>query len=275
MAIPPPSNNLPVTKAAERDAAQQDGFLREVDEALREEQVVDAFKRFAKPVGALVVVVLLALAGYLYWDSTVKNAAAVRSEKAMIALDKLQAGQLNAAASDFEALTKEGPDASRTLAAMNLAAIAAEQGKVDDAAKRFAAISADPKTPKLYRELAAVREVTLRYDTMKPDEVIAKMKPIAVPGNAFFGSAGELLGMAYLDSGKPDLAGALFAQIGQDKNAPQSIRVRVRQIASGLGYDGGVDLPSEAPADSGAASSDRAASSDKESAQPAPKQKPA
>ena len=251
MAITPPSGNPPLSKAAERDAAQQDGFLREVDEALREEQLVNAFKRFAKPVGGLLAVGLLALAGYLYWDNSVKHEAALRSEKAMIALDKVQAGQLDAAARDFEALTREGPDALRAIAAMNLAAIAAEQGKVDEAAKRFAVIAADPKAPKLYRELATVREVTLRYDTMKPDEVIAKLKPIAVPGNAYFGSAGELLAMAYLDGGKPDLAGALFAQIGQDKNVPQSVRVRVRQIASGLGYDGGVELPTDAPADPG------------------------
>ena len=44
---------------------------------------------------------------------------------------------------------------------------------------------------------------------------------------------------------------SLFAQIGQDKNVPQSVRVRVRQIASGLGYDGGVELPTDAPADPG------------------------
>ncbi len=253
MAIPPPSSNVPATKAADRDAAQQDGFLREVDEALREEQVVDAFKRFAKPVGAVLVVGLLALAGYLYWDNSVDSAGALRSEKSMLALDKVQAGQLDAAAVEFAALAKDGPAASRTLAAMNLAAITAEQGKTDQAAQQFAAIAADAAAPKLYRDLAAVREVTLRYDTLKPDEVIAKLKPIAVPGNAYFGTAGELLGMAYLDAGKPDLAGALFAQVGQDKTVPQSIRVRVRQIASGLGYDGGVDLPNETPAAAAAA----------------------
>ena len=274
MAIPPPSNSLTTSKAAaDRDAAQQDGFLREVDEALREEQVVDAFRRFGKPVGALIAVVLLSLAGYLYWDNSVKSTAALLSEKQMLALDKLQAGQLGAAAADFEALTREGPDASRTLAAMNLAAIAAEQGKVDEAARRFAAVEADPKAPRLYRDLAAVREVTLRYDTMKPDEVITKLKPIAVPGNAFFGSAGELLGMAYLDAGKPDMAGALLAQIGQDKKVPQSIRVRVRQVAGGLGYDGGVDVPSEVPTDPGTAPSGDAP--DEAPARAATKPKPA
>jgi hypothetical protein len=275
LAIPPPSNIVPANKVAERDAAQQDGFLREVDEALREEQVVDAFKRFAKPVGALLAVGLLGLAGYLYWDNSLKGEAAQRSEQAMLALDKLQAGQLDAAAKDFQALSLVGPDASRTLAAMSLAGITAEQGKSDEAAKQFAAISANPKAPKLYRDLAAVREVSLRYDVMKPDDVIARLKPVAVPGNAFFGTAGELLGMAYLDAGKPDLAGALFAQVGQDKTVPKSIRVRVRQIAGGLGYDGGVDLPSEAPAAAGgpAGPSDAPGAA---AAKPAPKQqKPA
>ncbi len=276
MAILPPSNIVPATKAAERDAAQQDGFLREVDEALREEQVVDAFKRFAKPVGALLVVGLLALAAYLYWDNSVKGDAARRSEQAMIALDKLQAGQFDAAAKDFEVLAKVGPDASRTLAAMNLAAITAEQGQIDEAAKKFAAIAADPKAPKLYRDLAAVREVSLRYDAMRPDDVIARLKPVAVPGNAYFGTAGELLGMAYLDAGKPDLAGALFAQVGQDKTVPQSIRVRVRQIASGLGYDGGVELPSEAPSAAPGGPTEPADASATAPAQTAPKpQKPA
>ena len=247
MATIPPSSPVPTTKAAERDAAQQDGFLREVDEALREEQMVDALRRYAKPVGAVIVAGLLALGGYLYWDHSVKSAAGAQSERATLAFDKMQGGQLDAAAKEFAALTAEGSDTSRTVAALNLAAITLEQGKVDLAAKQFAAIAADAKAPKPYRDLAAVREVAIRFDTLKPDDVIARLRPIAVPGNAFFGSAGELLGMAYLDAGKTELAGALFAQIGQDKTVPPSIRGRVRQIASGLGYDGGIDIPAVAP----------------------------
>jgi hypothetical protein len=131
---------------------------------------------------------------------------------------------------------------------MTLAAIAQQQGKSDDAAKRFAAIAADATMPQPYRDLAAVREVTIRFDAMKPDQVVARLKPLAVPGKPFFGSAGELVAMAYLAQGKTDLAGALFAQIGKDKTAPDSLRARARQMASGLGYDGGVEVPSDEPA---------------------------
>ncbi len=248
MAIEPTKSPVPSSKAAERDAAQQDGFLREVDEALREEQMVGAIKRYAKPVGGVILAGLLALGGYLAWDYSVKSKAHERSEKAELAFDKLRGGQLDAAAKEYEALAKDGSDGSRAAAAMSLAAIALAQGKDQDAAKRFAALAADQTAPKPYRDLAVIREVSIRFDTMKPDDVVAKLKPLAVPGNPFFGNAGELVAMAYLDMGKPDLAGALFAQIGKDEKAPKSVRVRARQMASGLGYDGGVELPKEEPA---------------------------
>jgi hypothetical protein len=250
LAILPPS--VPTSpKPSSRDEAAQDGFLREVDEALREEQIVNTFKRYAKPVGLVVGAGLLALAGYLYWDTTQKNAAAQWSERMVLATERMEAGQLEPAIKDFELIAAQGSDGNRAAALMQLAAIAAQQGKLDEAAKKFAAIAADPKVPQQFRDLATVREVAIKFDTMKPEDVIARLKPIAVPGNAYFGSAGELVGMAYLEQGKPDEAGKLFAQIGNDKNVPRSIRSRMRQIAGGLGYDAGsddADNPPEAEA---------------------------
>jgi hypothetical protein len=239
--------NAPTSIAAQRAAAQEDGFLREVDEALREEQFFDTLRRYGRPLGLVIGTGLLALAGYLWWDSSVKATAAEQSERITLALDRLEAGAADAASSDLEGLAKEGNPGSRAAAAMTVAAIAQQQGKSDDAAKRFAAIAADTTMPQPYRDLATIREVSLRFDALKPDEVVARLKPLAVPGKPFFGSAGELVAMAYLAQGKNDLAGALFAQIGNDKTAPDSLRARARQMASGLGYDGGAELPADEP----------------------------
>lgn len=246
MASQPPSNDAPRSNTAERDAAQQDGFLREVDEALREEQMVAAVKRWAIPVGAAIVVLLLALGGYMVWDNQRKAAASEITEKVVLAMDKIDAGQLDAAAKDLEALKNQGSAGNRAVVAMTLAAIAVDQGKSDEAAKRFEAIASDAAMPQTYRDLATIRAVTIKFDTMKSEDVVTRLKPLAVPGNPFFGSAGELLGMAWLEMGKPELAGPLFAQIGNDKTVPESLRNRVRQIASGLGYDGGDDVKPDA-----------------------------
>jgi hypothetical protein len=238
-----PPSDTPPPKPGSRDEAAQDGFLREVDEALREEQLVTAFKRYAKPVGAAITVGLLALAGYLWWDTAQKTEAAQRSERMIVALERIGAGSNEAGMKDLELLAKDASPGTRAIALMELAAISAKTGNAPDAIKRFAAISADASLPQAFRDLATVREVTLRFDTMKPEEVIARLKPLAVPEGAFFGSAGELVGMAYLEQGKPQEAGALFAKIGQDKNVPKSLRSRMRQQAGGLGFDAGLDEP--------------------------------
>lgn len=259
MATLPPSDTPP-PKPGSRDEAAQDGFLREVDEALREEQLVSAFKRYGKPVGAVIVIGLMALAGYLWWDNSQKAEAAARSERMIVAMERIAAGSTEAGIKDLELLAKDASPGTRAVALMELAALSAKSGNNPDAIKRFAAIAADASLPQAFRDLATLREVTLRFDTMKPEEVIARLNPLAVPGNAFYGSAGELVGMAYLEQGKPQEAGALFAKIGQDKNVPKSLRSRMRQLAGGLGFEAGLDEPElESEGDDEAAASSSAA----------------
>jgi hypothetical protein len=238
-----PPSDTPPAKPGSRDEAAQDGFLREVDEALREEQMVTAFKRFAKPVGAVIVIGLLALAGYLWWDNAQKVEAAQKSERMIVAMERIEAGSIEAGMKDLQLLAKDASPGTRAVALMELAGIAAKSGNTPDAIKRFAAIAADASLPQAFRDLATVREVALRFDTMKPEDVVARLQPLAVPESAFFGSAGELVGMAYLEMGKPQEAGKLFAKIGQDKNVPKSLRSRMRQLAGGLGFDAGLDEP--------------------------------
>lgn len=248
MALPPSDRPAPA-KPDDKAAAQQDVFLREVDDALREDELKSILTRYGKPIGGAILAGLLGLAGYLWWDNSNKQAAGERSEQAIIALDKLEAGNAAAALADLEPLTKEGSDGNKAAAAMTRAAILVQQGKTEDGAKAFAAIAADTAVPQAYRDLATIREVSIRFDAMPPQQVIDRLKPLAVPGNAWFGSAGELVGMAYLKLGKPDQAGPLFAAIGKNTDVPQTLRSRMRQVAGQLGYDAGTDdVPSLAPA---------------------------
>ena len=57
--------------------------------------------------------------------------------------------------------------------------------------------------PSRIRDLATVRGTMIEFDSMKPDEVIARLQPLAEPGKPFFGSAGEMTGMAHARQGRP------------------------------------------------------------------------
>jgi hypothetical protein len=241
LALPPSDRPNSPSQPDDKAATQQDVFLREVDDALREDQFKSILTRYGVPIGGAIAAGLLALAGYLWWDNSTKQAAGERSEQATIALDKLEAGNAAAALADLEPLTKDGSDGSKAAAAMTRAAILVQQGKTEEGTKAFAAIAADPGVPQAFRDLATIREVSLRFDAMTPQQVVDRLKPLAVPGNAWFGSAGELVGMAYLKMGKPDQAGPLFAAIGKNTEVPTTLRTRMRQVAGQLGYDAGTD----------------------------------
>lgn len=237
MALRPDRTQSSSSSLAERSGAQADGFLREVDDALREDQVLTALQKYGKPVGAVIAAGLLGLAGYLWYESHSNSKAGEQGEVLTKALDDLEVRNLKAASDAVAPLAKDGTDGYRATAKMLSAGILSEQGKTAEAAKAFAAIAADADTPQAYRDLATIREVSLTFDQLGPDKVIERLKPLAVPGNAWFGSAGELVGLAYMKQGKNDLAGALFAQIAKDKTVPDTLRRRTRQMAGLLGVD--------------------------------------
>jgi len=56
---------------AAKAAADGDAFLREVDDALREDTAMLMLRRYGKPVGAGLAIGLAALGGYLWWGSRI------------------------------------------------------------------------------------------------------------------------------------------------------------------------------------------------------------
>ena len=222
---------------AERQAAQGDVFMREVDDALRQDEMTGFFKRYGIPVAAAVTVGLLGLAGYLWWDHSSTQATGERGEKLVVALDDIESGNLAAADKELTALAGEGSDASAAAAKLARAGIALQQNRKADAVKLYAEVAADSGVPKPYRDLATIREVASSFDDLNPQQVVDRLKPLAVPGNAWFGSAGELVGIAYLKQGNDKLEGPLYAQIARDEKAPETLRRRARQMAGLLGVD--------------------------------------
>src|SRR3546814_21032509 len=88
-----------------------------------------------------------------------------------------------------------------------------------------------------FRDLALIRQTALEFDTLKPQEVVDRLKPLATEGNPWFGSAGEMVAIAYMKMRKPELSGPLFAAMSKDRSVPETIRTRAVQMAGLLGVD--------------------------------------
>ena len=95
-----------------------------------------------------------------------------------------------------------------------------------DAIEEYRSVANDKDLAQPYRDLATIRLTSLEFDQIKPEEVIARMEPLAKAGNPWFGSAGELTAMAMLKQGKKSEAGRMFAAMAADNQAPNTIRSR-------------------------------------------------
>ncbi|MCR2835141.1 tetratricopeptide repeat protein [Parerythrobacter lacustris] len=237
MALKPTSSSTPTDKKAQLQAAQDEVLLREIDDAVRQDQYADIARKHGKTILGIVAAFLLAFGAYLFWDSRQEAAIEADSEALVAALDQLDAGNLDSASAQLDVLIAESDGGVKSNAQMLKAGIAMEQGRNADAAKLFAAVAADADADPAIRDLATVREVAATFDQRKPADVIARLQKLATPGNAYFGSAGEMVAMAYLKQGKRAEAGALFAQIAKDEDVPETLRSRARQMAGLLGVD--------------------------------------
>ncbi|MFP5434111.1 MAG: hypothetical protein ACLGIM_13485, partial [Alphaproteobacteria bacterium] len=147
-------------------------------------------------------------------------------------------------AKQLDTLTKADQPGYRASAQLLKAGVAARKGDAKSAIALYAAMAADTGLDQPYRDLALIRQTALEFETLKPQQVVDRLKPLAVEGAPWFGSAGELVAIAYAKMGKTDLAGPMFAALAKDSNVPQSIRSRARQMAGVMGIDA-VEIPAE------------------------------
>lgn len=220
-----------------------EAFVREVDENLRRDQMADMAKSYGKWIVAAVILFLAAVGGYLYWQNRQQHQAIADSEAVSTALDKIAAGDSKAAQTQLTDLSDSSNDVTRASALLGRAAIALRKNDRKTAIDLYKQVEADSGLPQAYRDLATVRRTMTEFDALKPDEIIARLAPLAQQGKPFFGSAGEMTGMAMLAKGDKTGAGQLFARLAADKQVPESIRARAVQIAGSLGVDATAAMP--------------------------------
>ena len=224
-------------KTPSRKDAEEDMFMREVDEAVRQDEVSGFAKKYGLPLGIAIAVGLAAFGGYLVWSGQQESALEESSEQLVAALDELEAGNSAVADEELAAIEADGSEGAVLMAKMLRAGIALGEDRVDDAVALYGEVADNADAPGELRDLATIRMMTANFDNVDPQEVIDRVGPLAVADNAYFGSAGELVAFAYLAQDKEQQAGPLLAEIAKNEDVPQSLRSRTRQLAGLLGYD--------------------------------------
>lgn len=217
--------------------ANAEVFMREVDEEVRRDRMTQFWTRWGKVAIAAIVLALAVLAGVLYWQHRTREAAGAEGERLQAAYDALGQGRIDKAQPALAELAASDRDVYRALARFTEADIVLQRNDLKAAAAKFAEVATDTGQAQPIRDLALIRQTAAEFDTLKPQVVVERMRPLAVPGGAWLGSAGEMMAVAQLRLGQKAQAGQLFARIARDEGVPGSIRQRAVQMAGLLGVD--------------------------------------
>lgn len=237
-------------------------LLQEVDEAVRKDQLDTIMQRYGRWIIVGIIALLLAFGGYLFWNHRQEADRGEKAEQLLAAFEKADASQAAAAAADLEKLAAGNAPAYRAAALFQQANIKAAGGDLKGAAALMATIAGDTKIDKALRDLALIRQTAFEFDTLKPETVIARMKPMVDakdPASSWFASAAELSAIAHYQLGQYDKAGALYGRIAKLPDVPKSLQSRTVQMAGMLGVDAVADRAEDSAAADTKADTNKAA----------------
>jgi hypothetical protein len=221
-------------------------FVREVDENLRRDRLRDFFRKNGSLLIAALILFLAASGGIIWYQQHRQQVAEGHVEELAGIYKDIGIGKTDKVAAQLDNLSNSSSKGVRATALFTRAAFAIQQNDTKGAIATYKKIGEDSSLPDVYRNAALIRQTALEFDTLQPQQVIARLEPLAKPGNPWFGSAGEMTALALIKQGKRQQAGQLFAAIAKDKTAPETVRNRAIQISGSLGADASAALGPQA-----------------------------
>ncbi len=227
-----------------KDLADE-AFLREVDDAVRDSDLKQFWNKWGRWIALALVLGFGVLGAWAYFENQKSQAVGDQGEAFIKAVDILDAGENDEALEQFKPFKDSDQAGYRALSKILEGNIAIEKGDKKKAVSTYDDVINDRELPNAFRDFALIRKTMAQFDDLKPQQVIDQLKPLAVPDNPWFGSAGEMTAISYMRLDKEDLAGPIFAQIAEQEDLPESLRRRARQMAGALGIDAIQNIESE------------------------------
>jgi hypothetical protein len=144
-------------------------IFQEVDEEVRRDKAAEFWKKYQNLILAGAAVIVLAAAGFRYWQYEREKAAQAAGDQFEQALTAIEAGKLDEAKAGLDKIVAERPGGYRILAEMAAAGLRA-QSDAQGAIAAFDAISGDASIDPLIRDSARLRAALLRVDIASEEQ---------------------------------------------------------------------------------------------------------
>ena len=188
-------------------------IFQEVDEEVRRDKAAEFWKKYQNLIFAGAVLIVLAAAGFRYWQYEKERAAQAAGDAFQQAIAAYDAGKPDEAFGGLGKLAASAPAGYRTLAQMTEAgAKAAADPQASVAA--FDAIAGDASVDPLLRDAARLRAALIRVDQPNEEQAGAAALTSLAGGEGPYRRLAQLtLGALALSRGEYDEAGKDLDQV--------------------------------------------------------------
>jgi hypothetical protein len=138
-------------------------IFQEVDEEVRRDKAAEFWKKYQNLILAGAALIVLAAAGFRYWQYERERAAQTAGDQFQQALAALEGGKLDEAKAGLDKIAAQAPSGYRALAQM-AAAGAKAQSDPQGAVGAFDAVAGDSAIDPLLRDAARLRAALSRVD---------------------------------------------------------------------------------------------------------------
>jgi hypothetical protein len=214
-----------------------DQLLREIDEDLKREQWQKLWKAYGRYAVAGLTVVVVVAVGIVGWRGYRDSQLADDGLMYWKADRQAAFGDYHAAADGFHELAQSGLEGYPELAGLREAAALAQAGDREAALDIYDQIAAQAHEGSAMGQLAELYGAMLLIDGGDPDNVAARLAPLAADGAPWRYSARELQGVLALRTGKLEDARTIFQALIDDPDTPTTLRNRASELLAIAGGD--------------------------------------
>lgn len=217
-----------------------DTLIREVDEDLRRDRLAQLWKRYGSLLVGLVIVLVLAVAGYQGWRSYQRSAHADASRRLAEAA-RLVATDPTAAAQAFTEVAEDGPSDIALLARLRAADAMVRHGDragALDAYQKLAESTSDPlygSLGTLFRAILVLEQPQANLAAL--ETVSAELAPLTAADQPWRYTAQEILAAVAFERGDRAKAKEILDAMRNDPLAPSEARARAGQVLTQSGME--------------------------------------
>ncbi|MBP5399913.1 MAG: tetratricopeptide repeat protein [Alphaproteobacteria bacterium] len=214
---------------------QEDAFLREVEEDLKNESLKKLWDKYGLFVVIFVAAVLTLAVSYESIKSWYVRRAENWANAYSVALTLQNQGKYQESIDALNMIISKNFGAYAPLAKMQQVNVLLDSGKQDLALNKLNELIADKKYPSQLRDVAIIKLASFKQDEAPRDELEKILSPItSQPDNSWYATAQYMLAAVSLRDGNKEEAKDIYDGLLKNNNVSEEFKSKIKDILSVL-----------------------------------------